>query len=94
MAMLAAKNVTLDADLSARIDQVASERKRSADAIILEAVTRYVDKEEWELQFNRDTIEALEEFDRSGLHLTNDEVNAWFARLDAGERVLPPECHT
>jgi hypothetical protein len=31
---------------------------------------------------------------RTGLHLTLEEVNTWLAKLEAGKDVEPPPCHT
>ena len=94
MAATSTASIKLDPEMKARIEQVASDKRRSSQSIIREAISRYVEREEQSAQFDRDTLAALEEFETTGLHVTNDEVNAWFDRLDAGERVPPPECHT
>ncbi len=39
-------------------------------------------------------IAASEHFKQTGLHLTHEEVKAWLRRLEVGEYVEPPACHT
>jgi predicted transcriptional regulator len=38
--------------------------------------------------------EASEHYKKTGLHLTHEEVDAWLKRLQAGEDIPPPPCHT
>jgi predicted transcriptional regulator len=45
-------------------------------------------------QFCRDAIAAWIEYQRTGLHVTFEEVDAWLARLEAGEDTEPPPFHT
>ncbi len=33
-------------------------------------------------------------YKQTGLHITWEEAEAWLAKLQAGENVPPPECHT
>ena len=54
---------------------------------------QYVDREEKREAFRQDGIEAWNEFQATGLHLTVAEADVWLARLEAGEDVKPPECH-
>ena len=37
---------------------------------------------------------AFEHYKRTGLHVTWEEVDQWLAKLQAGENVPPPGCHT
>ena len=37
--------------------------------------------------------DALRHFSETGLHLTDNEVDAWLARLEAGEVADPPPLH-
>jgi len=43
--------------------------------------------------FKQDAARAWNEYQRTGLHLTFNEADAWLARLEAGEDVEPPACH-
>jgi predicted transcriptional regulator len=91
--MAATTSLKLDDDLKARIQRLAEGRQRTPHWIMKEAIERYVSHEEWHDQIWREANEALEEYDRTGLHLTFEEADAWLARLAAGEDVDPPECH-
>lgn len=90
----ATTSIKLEPELKSRVKQLANIERRSSHWIMREAITQYVDRAEWNAEFDRATVESLEEFERTGLHLTHDEVDAWLARLEAGEDVPPPECHT
>jgi predicted transcriptional regulator len=90
----ATTSIKLEPELKSRIQQLANSERRSSHWIMREAISQYVGRAEWNAELNRATLESLEEYERTGLHLTNDEVNAWLDRLDAGERVPPPPCHT
>ena len=50
-------------------------------------------EEEREL-FRLETLAAMEHYKKTGLHLTEDEVDTWLAKLEAGEDAPLPECHT
>lgn len=86
-------SLKLDPEMKERIRRLAEGRRRSAHWVMREAIAQYVEREEEREALNRDTISAWEEYQATGLHLTGDEVDAWLARLEAGEDVPPPECH-
>ncbi len=58
-----------------------------------EAVEQYVDREEAREQFREDALAAWNECAATGQHATAEEVDAWLAKLEAGEEASPPECH-
>ena len=58
-----------------------------------EAIAQYVEREEKREAFRRDAIEAWEEYQRTGMHLTFEEADAWLAKLEAGEDAELPNCH-
>ena len=37
--------------------------------------------------------EAWDDYQRTGLHLTAAEADAWMARLASGQHAKAPECH-
>jgi predicted transcriptional regulator len=45
-------------------------------------------------ELRQECIAASEHFKRTGLHLTNEEVCTWLRKLETGEYVDPPACHT
>src|SRR5215469_4677816 len=94
MARLAATNLELDAETESRLLRLAEARRRSADVLMREAIEQYVEREERREQLRYDAAAALAEYQATGLHVTDDEADAWLARLEAGEDIEPPTPHT
>ncbi|MFD2190302.1 CopG family ribbon-helix-helix protein [Pistricoccus aurantiacus] len=92
--MASPTSIKLDDNLKERIQHLAEERRRSAHWVMREAISQYVEREEKREAFKRDTLKAWEEYQRTGLHLTLEEADAWLARLEAGEDAEIPTCHT
>lgn len=87
-------SIKLDDDLKSRIQRLAEARRRTSHWIMREAITQYVEHEEKREAFKREALEAWEEYQRTGLHLTGGEVDAWLAKLEAGDDPEMPACHT
>ena len=79
--------------LHTRIATLAETRKRAPHAVMLQALERYVPREEKRDAWRQEGIAAWEEYQRTGLHLTNAEVKEWLSQLAAGDNVELPECH-
>jgi predicted transcriptional regulator len=86
-------SLKLDPEMKARIQSLAESRRRSSHWIMREAIAEYVTREEKRQSFLQDAQAAWEDYQRTGLHLTDDEVGAWIAKLEAGEDADLPECH-
>jgi predicted transcriptional regulator len=84
----------LDAEIESRLQRLAEARQRSADVLIREAIEQYVEREERRGQLRREALAAWNEYQATGRHVTGDEVDAWLARLEAGEDAEPPLPHT
>lgn len=91
--MAAATSIKLDDALKGRVQQLAEVRRRSSHWIMREAIAQYVEREEKREAFRRDAIRAWDEYQKTGLHLTLEEADAWLAKLQAGEDAEPPKCH-
>ncbi|HVY18301.1 MAG TPA: CopG family ribbon-helix-helix protein [Rhodopila sp.] len=83
----------LDDDLQTRVQHLASARRRSASWIMREAIAQYVEREEKREAFRADALDAWEAYQADGLHVTQEEADAWLAKLEAGEDAEPPACH-
>jgi predicted transcriptional regulator len=83
----------LDVKMKERVQRLAAARRRSSHWIMREAIEEYVSREEKREQFRLDTLASWEEFQRTGLHLTEREVDEWVSKLEAGEDAPMPECH-
>jgi len=93
MAVSATTSLRLDPEITARVRRLAATRQRSAHWVMREAVEQYLDREESREAVRQDAMAAWEAYQADGLHATGEEVDAWLAKLEAGEDVPPPECH-
>jgi len=86
-------SLKLDPKLKERVHRLAKSRRRSAHWIMREAVEEYVTREEKRERFRQDALKAWDHYQKTGLHLTAEEADAWLAKLEAGEDAEAPECH-
>ena len=77
-----------------RLQKLAAVRKHSVHALMLQAIESYIDREERREELRQAGIRAHDDYMRTGLHLTNEEVKAWLAELAQGNAAEPPKCHT
>jgi predicted transcriptional regulator len=52
------------------------------------------EREQLRKQFNEDAQASWDHYQATGLHLTDEEMYAWVAKLLAGEDAPMPEYHT
>jgi predicted transcriptional regulator len=86
-------SLKLDTQLKERIQRLAEVRRRSPHWVMREAVEQYVSREEKRQQLRDDALNAWNEYQATGLHLTAEEADGWLAQLEAGNNVEAPECH-
>ena len=86
-------SVKLDNSLRDRIKSLAEVRHRTTHWVMREAISQYVEREEKREAFRQATLTAWQEYQDTGLHLTGGEVDAWMAKLEAGEDAELPACH-
>jgi len=85
--------VKLDEELRERLQALAKAQDRSPHWLLRKAIEQFVEREEKREALRQDTLKAWEVYQRDGLHATLEEVDAWLARLEAGEDAKAPECH-
>ncbi|MFA6061155.1 MAG: ribbon-helix-helix protein, CopG family [Gallionella sp.] len=85
--------VKLDQDIRDRIKRLAETRNRTTHWMMREAIQQFVEREEKREAFRQEGIRAWNDYQATGLHVTQKEADAWLARLEEGELVEPPECH-
>ncbi|MCL2636484.1 MAG: CopG family ribbon-helix-helix protein [Betaproteobacteria bacterium] len=88
-----ATSLKINDALKSRVDQLASQRRRSPHWIMLEAIQQYVEREEARESFRQDALRAWEQYQATGQHLTMEEADTWLAKLEAGEDAEIPPCH-
>jgi predicted transcriptional regulator len=94
MSSTSAIRLELDADIRERVERLAAAKQKSPVGIIREALEDFVTRAEKREQFKQDALGAWAEYERTGLHVTEEESDAWLTKLAAGEDTLIPECHT
>lgn len=86
-------SLKLDADLRARLHRLAEAQRRTPHWLMREAIAQFVQREEARERLRVDAAAAWEEYQATGRHATGEAMDAWLARLEAGEDVDPPACH-
>ena len=91
--MAAPTSIKLDDDMKERIQHIADAQKRTPHWIMREAISQYIERAEKREAFNKETLDAWEEFQSTGLHATFEEVDRWLESWGTGNELPPPECH-
>jgi predicted transcriptional regulator len=86
--------LTLDVELEKRLRTLAEAEASSPASLMERAISEYVGREEERRQLDEDADAAWRHYQETGLHLTFEEVEAWFEKIAAGEDAELPECHT
>ncbi|MBO7411538.1 MAG: ribbon-helix-helix protein, CopG family [Ottowia sp.] len=90
------RTVTLKLDESthARLRSLAAVRRRTPHWMMKEAIATYLEYEEEDEAFKQRALEAWQQYQEDGLHLTHEEMGAWLAQLkQAGEDAPEPAFH-
>jgi predicted transcriptional regulator len=90
---LAPVSVKLDAGDRARLGALAAARKRSSHYLMREAVREYLTREEARQSFRDEAEQAWRDYKRTGLHVTQAEVDSWIDSLGTPRPKQPPKWH-
>ena len=85
--------IKIDADTRERLKRLAATRQRTSHWLMREAINQYITREEKREEFRQDGINAWNEYQSTGRHVTFEEADTWLAKLESGLDVEPPECH-
>ncbi len=86
-------SIKIPTELRERLQNLAETRQRTPHALMVQAIESFVNREEKREAWRQEGIAAWEEYQISGLHLTNAEVKDWLSQLAEGNNVEPPKCH-
>jgi len=86
-------SLKLDDELKGRVQHLAEIRRRSSHWIMREAIAQYVEREEKREALRQETLDAWDEFQATGLHVTGDEVEKWLSTWGTDDELPAPECH-
>lgn len=88
--------LVLDDELHERLQYLAELRDLSPEGVLREAVDQMLERERSDVRLRPDFIaeaeESWAEYQRTGLHLTGEEVREWLRNSNGDEP--PPACHT
>ena len=90
--MASPTSLKLDDELKGRVQQLAEVRRRSSHWIMREAIAQYVEREEKREALRQETLDAWDEFQATGLHVTGDEVEKWLSTWGTDDELSTPEC--
>ena len=86
-------SVRLPAELKERVQGLAAARHRSTNALVIQAIAAFVDREEKREAIRQECIAAHEHYQQTGLHVSHDEVKKWISELRQSKKAEPPKCH-
>lgn len=85
--------IKIDQDTRDRVKRLAEARHRTSHWMMREAISQYVEREEKREAFRQDAINAWNEYQETGLHVTGDEVIAWLDTWGEENEKAAPVCH-
>lgn len=88
-----ATSLKIDDALKSRVQSLASQRRRSAHWIMLEAIHQYVEREEARESFAQEALASWAAYRETGRHLTGQEVRDWLSTWGTDDETASPECH-
>lgn len=88
-----ATSLKLDEDIKARVQRLATTRRRSAHWLMREAIRQYVEREEARESFKQEALASWTAYQETGRHLTRDEVQSWLDQWGTEAETDLPKCH-
>ncbi|HEV7250228.1 MAG TPA: CopG family ribbon-helix-helix protein [Shinella sp.] len=88
-----ATSLKIDDGLKSRVQQLASQRRRSPHWIMLEAIQQYVEREEAREDFKQEALASWAAYRETGRHLTGAEARTWLNSWGTEDEKAVPECH-
>lgn len=85
--------VKLEVGIRDRLKTLATTRQRSTHWMMREAIAQYIEREEKQESYRQDGLRAWNDYQATGLHVSQDEADSWLAKLEAGQDTVPPACH-
>ena len=84
--------IKIDQDTKDRIKRLAESRQRTSHWLMREAISQYVEREEKRAVFRQDAVNAWNEYCKTGLHATGEEVIAWLDTWGEEQEKAAPVC--
>lgn len=93
MASVVSVAVKLDPEMRERIRRLAARRRRPQSWLMRDAIRQYVEREEARDAFLRQARDARQEYRKTGLHASAEEVLAWLDTWGGESETAAPACH-
>jgi predicted transcriptional regulator len=87
-------SVKLDADYRDRLRRLAQNQKRTPHYLMKEAIQGYVEQAEVRQNFINAAEASWLEYEKTGLHNTQDELKSWLSSWGTPSAAPMPACHT
>lgn len=87
-------SIKLAENLKERLKVIAADENRSPNWLMNDAIHQYVERKEQRKSLRQQMRNAHEDYENTGLHLTQDEVREWMEKRARGDRVPAPKPHT
>ena len=88
-----ATSLKIDDTLKGRVQQLASQRRRSPHWLMLEAIQQYVEREEARESLKQEALASWAAFRETGRHLPSAQVRNWLNTWGTPDEKPAPECH-
>lgn len=79
-------SIQIDLDTRKRLEAISKRSKRSAAVLASEAITAFVESEEWQLSEIQSGIDEIE----SGDHVDHEKVSKWLRSWGKARETKPP----
>ncbi len=76
-----------------QIANLAASKQRKPQWIMKEALRQYVERETAADLLRSETQTSWDEYVRTGMHVSEEEMNSWLDTWGANEEAEPPKCH-
>lgn len=85
--------VEIDPEMRERMKRLAARRRRTQHWLMRDAIREYVEREEARDLFLRQAHDAWQEYRKTGLHASAEEVLAWLDTWGGESEMAAPVCH-
>ncbi|MEQ1602086.1 MAG: hypothetical protein ABL885_09995 [Methylophilaceae bacterium] len=86
-------SIRIRKDQKTRLTAIAEAQNRTAHAVAVRALDEFIEKEEARLAYEHQAVQAYENMQATGLHVTADELKAWAKSLSTANPEPAPQCH-
>lgn len=85
--------ITLEQSTREKVEKWARDHQQTPDEVIARAIDDYLEHQTERENLHHSITQAIDDYRRTNLHLTHEEIEDWFSKLEAGEDAELPPCH-